>query len=209
MRVLVFGASGGIGQHVRERALSAGHELVLFARDPARLEPLRPGETVVEGEIDDGARVAETVAGVDAVISVLGPSSNSADQVPLFESFARTLTAAMKTHGVKRLVTISGGAASLPSERKSLSARIASAFVRMFVPNVVQAKQRELDVIAASDVEWIAPRPPRVTKGTQTGNYRVGATARGLRISQGDLAHFMVAALTDDTYVRQAPFISS
>jgi len=209
VRVLIFGASGGIGQHVRESALSAGHELVLFARDPAKLEPLRPGETVVEGEIEDGAHVTESVAGVDAVISVLGPSSNSADQVALFESFALALIGAMKTHGVKRLVTISGAAASLPGESKSLSARIASATVRTLVPHVVRAKQRELDIIAGSDLDWIAPRPPRVTKGPPTGSYRVGDTARGFRISQGDLAHFMVAALTDDTYIRQAPFISS
>lgn len=209
MRVLIFGASGAIGRHVREQARAADHELLLFARDPAQLEPLGLGETVVQGDMSDGVRVAEAVAGVDAVISALGPSSNSADQVVLFESFARTLIAAMKTHNVKRLVTISGGAASLPGERKPLRARVASAIVRMFVAHVVRAKQRELDIIAASDLDWIAPRPPRVIDGPRTGNYRVGDTARGIRISQGDLAHFMVAALTDDKYVGQAPFISS
>jgi putative NADH-flavin reductase len=209
MRVLIFAASGAIGGHVREQARAAGHDLVLFARDPAKLEPLGLGETVVQGDISDGARVAEAVTDVDAVISVLGPSSNSADQVVLFESFARTLIAAMKTHGVKRLVAISGGAASLTGEHKPLRARIASSIVRMFVGHVVRAKQRELDIIAASDVDWIAPRPPRVIEGAETGSYQVGDTARGMRISQGDLAHFMVTALTDNAYVRQAPFIAS
>lgn len=200
MRVLLFGASGAIGRHVREQARSADHQLVLFARDPAKLEPLRLGETVVQGDMSDGARVTEAVAGVDAVISVLGPSSNSADQVVLFDSFARSLIAAMKIHGVRRLVAISGAAASLPGERKSFRARMASAVVRTFVAHVVRAKQRELDIIAASDVDWIAPRPPRVIDGAQTGTYRVGDTARDMRISQGDLAHFMVCA--DRRHVR-------
>jgi hypothetical protein len=30
-----------------------------------------------------------------------------------------------------------------------------------------------------------------------------------MRVSQGDLADFMVNALNDDTYLRQAPYVSS
>jgi len=209
MRILLFGASGGIGHHVRRLTLVAGHELVLFARDPAALAPLTERETALEGDIADSGRVAAAVAGVDAVISVLGPTSNSSDQVRLFEEFARTLVAAMRANGVKRLVTISGGAVTLPAERKSFRARIASALVRRVVPHVVEAKQRELDVVVASDLDWIAPRPPRVVDGPATGRYTVGERATGLRVTQGDLAHFMVAALTDDSFIRQAPLISS
>lgn len=209
MRVLVFGASGAIGSQVRERARAEGHSLVLFARDPARLEPLGAGEYVVRGDIADKAAVATAVRGVDAVISVLGPTSNSADQVALFEGFARTLVSAMAAERVRRLVAISGAACSLPAEQKRLGARLASAFVSLAVRNVVRAKQHELDVIAESGLDWIAPRPPRVVEGPASGSYRVGADARGMRITQGDLADFIVRQLTDDTYLRQAPFVSN
>ena len=209
MRVLIFGASGAIGSHVRGRARADGHDLVLFARDPARLEPLAEGESVALGDIADEAAVAEAVRGVDAVISVVGPTSNSADQVALFERFAEALVSAMTAAGVRRLVAISGAACSLPGERKRLGARLASAFVSLAVRNVVQAKQRELDIIARSELDWIAPRPPRVVDGRASGSYRVGADARGMRITQGDLADFIVRQLTDDRYVRQAPFVSN
>ena len=39
--ILVTGATGGVGTAVSERLASAGHALVLAARDPARLEALR------------------------------------------------------------------------------------------------------------------------------------------------------------------------
>lgn len=208
MRVLTFGASGGIGSHFRRQARAAGHELVLFAREPASLEPLFEGEMAVAGDIGDARAVAAAVAGVDAVVSALGPTANNAEQVPLFESFALSLVNAMKAHGVRRLVTISGAGVTLPGERKPLRGRVASAIVRLFVPHVVRAKQRELEIIIESDLDWIAPRPPRVIEGERTGDYRVGSGAGGLRITQSDLADFMVQALTDDTYLRQAPLVS-
>ena len=209
MRVLLFGASGAIGSEVRRRARLAGHELVLFARDPARLEPIAPGEAIVAGDIADPAIVARSVAGVDAVVSVLGPTSNTAEQVALFEGFARALVSAMEAHSVRRLVAISGAACTLAGEHKAFRARMASGFVRLAARHVVEAKQRELDVIAASDLDWTAPRPPRVVAAPATGSYRVGDAATGMRITQGDLAAFMVQQLTDGTYLRQAPFFSN
>lgn len=208
MRVLLFGASGGIGSQVRRLALAAGHELVLFARDPSALEPLASAERAIQGDIADADSVEQAVSGVDAVVSALGPSANSADQVALFEAFAQALVAAMKRHGARRLVTISGAAVDVPGEHKGLAGRLASAFVRLAVRHVVAAKQREFQIIAASDLEWIAPRPKRVVPGGVKISYRVGPLASGMTIGQASAAAFMVDALSDDTYLRQAPIIS-
>ncbi len=115
----------------------------------------------------------------------------------------------MKTHGVRRLVAISGGAVNVPGERKGLAARIASAVVRVFVANVVAAKQREFEVVYATDLDWVAPRPARVVDGPRTGTYKVGDAARGMSVNAGDVADFMVGALTDDRYLGQAPLIAN
>jgi putative NADH-flavin reductase len=209
VRVLLFGASGGIGSEVRAQARTAGHELVLFARDRTRLEPLLPSETALVGDIAHADAVRSALAGVDAVLSALGPTRNSADQVRLFESFAATLVAAMEAAGVRRLVSVSGAACTLPGERKRVAARLVSGLVSLAVRHVVAAKQRELEIIAASDLDWVAPRPPRVVAGAAAGAVRVGPTATGMSITQGDLARFMVEQLSDDTFLRQAPFISN
>jgi putative NADH-flavin reductase len=88
--------------------------------------------------------------------------------------------------------------------------RIASFFVGKAVRHVVQAKQLELEIIVASNLNWIAPRPPRVVDGPLTGVYRVGNHSVGprSRISAADLADFMVKSLTDDEHLKTAPFIS-
>lgn len=208
MRVVLFGASGSIGRHVRAQARDAGHDLVLFSRDPDGLKPLAENERVVVGDIANLDEVSAAVADVEAVVSALGPTSRGSDQVRLFQAFARTLVGAMQATGARRLVSVSGAACTMPGEKRSLSQRAASGLVRVFVPHVVEAKQRELDVIAASHLDWVAPRPPRVVDGRATGAYRVGPSLGSNRVTAGNLAEFMVRQLTDDEYLRQAPYVS-
>ena len=76
MNILVFGATGPLGRCVVEAALSAGHQVTVFARTPGRLS-LRPGLREVTGDVLDAGAVAAAVPGHDAVISALGHSRPS------------------------------------------------------------------------------------------------------------------------------------
>ncbi len=54
------------------------------------------------------------------------------------------------------------------------------------------------DVLRASGLDWTAVRPPRLTNGRLTGNYRTALERNlpgGLVISRADVAHAMLAAL--------------
>ncbi|CAN5841096.1 NAD(P)H-binding protein [soil metagenome] len=210
MRVAIFGAGGGIGRHVVEQARAAGHELTLVTRDASTLQGSGPGVRVLEGDVRGAGLIAAAVDGVDAVINTLGPTSNTADQVELVESFTRSLVQSMQAARVQRLVTLSGAAVNLHGERKGAGDRFASAVVRIFASHVLRAKQREYEVLAESDLDWVAVRPPRVSDDPARGDYRVGDLALGprSRIGKADLAAFILSQLTDDTYLRQAPRIS-
>jgi putative NADH-flavin reductase len=64
-------------------------------------------------------------------------------------------------------------------------------------------------VFRRSDLDWTLVRPPRVADGEQTGRYVAADTLAGPRVTSGDLAAFMVDQITDTTYLRAAPFVSS
>lgn len=81
MRIAVFGATGRTGVPLVEQALERGHEVVAFARSPGKLGVDNPDLTVVEGDAYSGEGVAEAVAGADAVVSVLGQSSDGPDDL--------------------------------------------------------------------------------------------------------------------------------
>ncbi|MGI8703919.1 MAG: NAD(P)-dependent oxidoreductase [Candidatus Limnocylindrales bacterium] len=208
MRLALLGGTGSIGREVLAQALAGGHQVRALVRDPAGLEVSLDGMGVLVGAAPNGAAVAELVAGSDAVINALGPKRNSRDQVELFEQIARNLVAAMQQHGVKRLITLSGAAVDAPGDQKSILDRGASRLVRIFVPHVVAAKQREFSVIRKTDLDWTAVRPPRVVDGPRTGHYNAGTIPLGFgTITTGDLADFMLRELIDERYVRSAPFV--
>lgn len=63
-----------------------------------------------------------------------------------------------------------------------------------------------------SDLEWTIVRPGAFTDGPRTGDYRRGSAgddrSTKLKISRADVADFLLAQLTDDTYLGQTPAIS-
>jgi putative NADH-flavin reductase len=208
MRVTIFGATGSSGRRVVDAALAAGHQVAVLVRDPSRLEEPERLRVVV-GEITDAHAVEQAIAGSDGVIWAVGPTSNTPDQPALFESAATVLVEAMRRAGARRLVALSGAGVTIADERKPLVHRLISGFVGLAVRHVVDAKRREYEVFAASGLEVVLVRPPRVVDGPATGKRAVGEQPTGASVTSGDLAEFMIDQLSDDTYVGRAPYISS
>lgn len=72
MKLTVVAATGGVGRHVLEQAVDAGHDVTAVVRNPAGLT--RPVRTVVADlAVPDAAVLESAVAGADAVLSGLGP----------------------------------------------------------------------------------------------------------------------------------------
>ena len=207
VRVTVFGATGGIGQRIIERALAEGHEVHALVRDPTKV--VAPGVSITVGDLTDGHAIARAVEGSGAVIWAVGASRNQLDQVTLFETGARNLVAAMNLHGVRRLVALSGAGITVDGERKPLRGRLMSAFVGLIVRHVVESKRREYVVFRDSGLDWTLVRPPRVLEGGPTGQCVSGDALVGAKVTQGDLAEFMVGQLADRSYIRAAPYVSS
>ena len=72
MKLLVFGASGGTGRQLVERALAQGHQVTAFVRDPAKLPLTHQNLRVAQGDALRYDTVEPAVAGQDAVLSALG-----------------------------------------------------------------------------------------------------------------------------------------
>ena len=110
MKLLVIGASRGIGARVVEAALERGHQVRALARSAAQME-LRDGLEPVPGDATDPAVLAEALAGVDAVVLALGVPKDASilwKQVTLFSRATEALLPAMKQAGVHRLVAVTG-----------------------------------------------------------------------------------------------------
>ena len=208
MKVAVFGATGRTGRHLVEGALRDGHEVVALVRDPGKLDVSYEGLRLVEGDVLIPSRVEQTVAGADAVLSALGHTKTSPKDV--HARGTENIVAAMKKHGVRRLVSLTGAGVRDAGDRPKVVDRVFSGLLKLLQRDVLEDAERHAGVIRASGLDWTIVRAPRLTDGPATGKYRVGSVGQnsGTKISRADVAGFMLRGLTDHSNVGQAPMIS-
>jgi len=208
MKVIVFGASRGLGLKVVEQALQAGHTVTAFVRGPARFTLQHPNLAVFPGDSTDPAAVDEAIAGQDAVVSTLGATR---PPVPgTLETSARNIVAAMQKHGVRRLVSTTGAGVRQPEDRPKFVDRLIGALLLLLARNVVLDSAANVKAIQTSDLDWTIVRFPRLVDGPQTGRQRAGYVDRdsSAQLSRADGADFILKELTDRQWVWKLPLIS-
>ena len=105
---VVFGATGGTGQHFVELALTAGHEVRALVRDPSKLAMRHPKLHVQQGSILDTSGLDDLLQGTGYVVCMVG--DRVAQQTTrICEAFVKSLIPAMRRQGAKRLLYQAGG----------------------------------------------------------------------------------------------------
>jgi uncharacterized protein YbjT (DUF2867 family) len=118
-RVVVFGASGGVGRHVVQQALSRGYDVVAVVRSPGKLTVRNAKLTVVTGQLSDRGAIDAAVRDADGVISALGPSLDRCATGMLLVQ-GTNIVDAMRTAGVQRFVGMATPSLRDPRDRRSL-----------------------------------------------------------------------------------------
>jgi putative NADH-flavin reductase len=210
VRVLIIGASKGIGLETARQALAAGHDVRALSRSAAAIGLSHPRLEKVRGDALKSQNVKTALIGVEVVIQTLGVGLGELFQpVHLFSDATRVLIDAMTTQGVKRLICVTGfGAgdsrASIPwLQRLPFEA----VFGRAYADKSLQER-----LIRQSELDWTIARPGILTNGPRTGRFKILTEATQWRngiISRADVADFLVSQIEDRTYVHKAPVLVS
>jgi putative NADH-flavin reductase len=208
MKVLIIGATGGTGRQLVEQALTADHEVTALVRNPEKIRVRHKRLRVVQGDILDFNSLDLAVAGQEAVVSSLGTKSVF-KPVTVFSQGTTNLLRAMNKHDVRRLICITGiGAGDSRGHGGFLYDKLV---LPVFLKRIYDDKDRQEELIRKSNLDWIIVRPGFLTKGPQTGNYRILTDLTGVtagRISRADVAAFMLGQLQSDRYLRRTPVLT-
>lgn len=209
MKLTVFGASGRTGHFLLDRALTEGHEVTAFVRDPAKLASQSPHLRIVKGDLQNAADVDAAVIGADAVISVLGPAGNAPDFA--ISKGTANIIEAMKRHGVRRLVISAGAGVSDPQDKPGLFDKAIKVALKTASKNVYEDMVRTVALVRDSELDWTVVRVPMLTDDPAKGRVRTGYIGQGTgpRISREDMADYMLEACVKDQHVHEAPVISN
>ncbi|MBB4638425.1 NAD(P)-dependent oxidoreductase [Longimicrobium terrae] len=172
MKIVLFGATGQVGQRVVREALERGHEVVGVTRDPSRTQTPDPRVRLVAGDATDAANVAAVARGADAVISAISPRPGTTGNAPTLTGAARGLIAGVREAGVKRLISV-GGAGSL-EVAPGLALVDSPGFPDAYKPEALDGKEALAVFRAeAEGLDWTFVSPAAVIHpGERTGVYR-------------------------------------
>jgi putative NADH-flavin reductase len=212
-KLLVVGASRGIGLETVKAALLAGHSVRALARSAARIPIKNAALEKVSGDARDSETTRNALQDVDVVIQTLGVDFSARaifERTTLFSQSTRILVDAMKAAGVKRLIAVTGlGAGDSHGHGGLLYDAV---IFPVLLKRVYDDKDVQEWIIRSSGLDWTIVRPGLLTNGPATGRYRVLTVPQNWRfgrISRADVADFLVQQVDDRALIGTTPLIIS
>lgn len=207
MNLIIFGATGSIGQHLITKALDQGHTVKAFARHAFNLKTSHPNLILISGDVFDQQSVSNAVKGCDAVLITLG-SAKLTGKVRSIGTL--NIVNAMQFHNVKRLIcqtTLGAG-----DSHAVLNFYWKYIMFGLILRSVFKDHEDQEEIVKESNLDWTIVRPAAFTDGPATDSYNHGLSVlnkdQKLKISRLDVASFMIDQIKDDTYLHQYPGIS-
>lgn len=195
MKLVVFGSTGGIGAHVVEQALAAGHSVTAVARNPSAIGLRHDRLEVLQGDVLEPQMIHTAMAGKDAVVFAVGVRNRAPTTV--YSGGVANVILAMRSTDVRRLICISAcGLEPGPLWQRLIAKPILWSVFKEMYSDLVRMEA----VVERSPSDWTILRPPTLTNGPRTGQYQVALNKhlhRILFISRADVANFIVSHLSD------------
>lgn len=194
MKIIVFGATGGVGQQFVQMAVEAGHEVTAFVRTPEKLKTA--GVHIIQGDAFNAEQVTAAIPGHEAVISCLGSSTGTKKSNEL-ETMGKNIADGMEKAGVKRLVYCAS--AGVDREIPGIMGKM----MMKMLANPLADHRAALDYYKSKGVVYTIARPMGLKDAPLKTDYKEavdGVPKGSSSIPRASVAHFMVKALTDPAY---------
>ena len=206
-RVLVIGASRGIGLATVQRALEAGHEVRALSRAASRIELTNPRLEKIDGDALDKSAIEKALQSRDCVIQSLGASQFFA-KVDLFSRATRILVDAMTASGPRRLLCVTGFGAGETRGRGGFLYDLV--FMPLVLKRIYDDKDVQERIIRGSSLDWTIVRPGTLNNGPYTGRLEAIDEPSRWRlgpISRADVAGYLVGAIADASTFGKTPVL--
>ncbi|NWH09331.1 MAG: NAD(P)H-binding protein [Alphaproteobacteria bacterium] len=199
MRLVVLGASKGVGKATLKLGLERGHRMIAVSRTDEGMGAT-PNLNRYFFDVRDEARLRDTLKGADAVILSVGhPPTRK--PVTLFSQGTNAVIGAMKAEGLRRLLVVTGiGAGDSRGHGGFFYDRILQPWL---LRTIYEDKDRQEELVAQSGLDWTLVRPGFLTNGRARGKFRTLTDMRGQkagRISRADVAAFLMACAEEPIY---------
>lgn len=208
--IALFGVSGRTGKPLLDILLKKGYSVQALVRNPKNFAIKHQSLTIHQGNILTPEDVERTIAGADAVISVIGHVRGDTQPKNIQTIGAKNIIAAMEKHGVKRLLSLTGGAVPYKDDQPKFADKAIRFIMNIIAKDTLYDAIAHASVIAKSRTEWTIIRGPRLLEKPAQGSYRFGMVGvnGSTSITYPDLAQSIADELENGKYIHSMPFVS-
>ncbi|MCW7946575.1 NAD-dependent epimerase [Streptomyces hygroscopicus] len=200
MKLILFGANGKAGRRLTRQALEAGHRVTAVTRHPDVFPLAHEHLDVVKADVYVEDDVVKAVHGADAVLSMLGVPF-SRDPISIYSAGVANIVAAMRRHGVTRIVTVSSSALDPRPHADGgiVLNRVLQPLITRTIGKTTYADMTAMETLLAdSDLDWTVLRPSGLFDAKTVSDYRLQEDhADGIFTSRADLAACLLAQAGD------------
>ncbi len=209
MRLLIIGGSGKTGRELIKQSLEEGHIVTAILRKPQKLNIKHPNLKLIQGDVLDPSSISSVFKHQEAVLSVLGHKKFIIPSNILSKGTSNIIEA-MKQGNIKRLICVT--ALGINDSKYKLGLYYTLFTIPFILYFYFKDKEKQEDMITASDLDWTIVRPGHFIFGRKTESYRhghnLGHVILTKMISRADVAHFMLKELKENKYIHQKPGIT-
>ncbi len=209
MAIIIFGATGMVGQQLVKQAIFKGYKVKAFGRNVFTSELKEdPGLELVQGALFDEKQVRNALKNTEGIISAIGGAIDGSD---LTRSLGmKNIVAQMKKTGVKRIVAL-GGMGILDSDDDKMIIDTDN-YPKEYLA-VGYEHLKAYRHLQNSGLDWTFVCPPDIREADVTGNFITVAnhlpSPNQFFINSGDLALFMLNEFSKCEYIRTRVGISN
>jgi putative NADH-flavin reductase len=206
-KIAVLGGTGKAGRYLVDNLIKQGYEIKALTRNSENPSNSNSSVEKIIGDARNYESVNALLQGCDAVISTLGPSRKEPDTCSIATGH---VIQAMQNLNIRRYIELAGLAIDTPSDKKGFMTKFLVGIMRLFFPAVLNDRQKGYRLLAESNLDWTLVRSSMIELTDARRTVKTSLTdSPGRKVSSTDLALFLIDQLSDEQFIKKAPFISS
>ncbi|MGY4793713.1 NAD(P)-dependent oxidoreductase [Lysinibacillus fusiformis] len=207
-KIAIIGGTGKVGRHIASRALENGYQVRMLVRNPENLTFRDSRIEVVEGNVQNPEDIRKLLKDCQIVINTFGQPIK---EKPIYSSVTENILEVMTDLQIGRYISVTGASLTISGDKKSIVNRVGAKLFELIYSNMMIDKKKEWHILNKNKlINWTLIRLPFIVDGAEIGSIKESLiNMPGTKITNQDIATFIINQIENLKYVQKAPFISN